>query len=123
MRWICHLPDQIPVQSCLQVNPLFLQLFCLLVTAAAVTYKGLIFQPLTKNRHGFESHGSGVLFKPTRGPFVTKEFGTFIPASIHKPPVGSVKSTSFSLLVIPIACVNFPGPNVSRPFLRMDIIS
>jgi hypothetical protein len=62
-----------------------------------------IFQPLTKNLHGLESHGSGVLFKPTRGPFVTREFGTWTPASIHKPEFDSVRSTVFSLLVIPIA--------------------
>src|ERR1041384_4851559 len=61
------------------------------------------FQPLTKNLHGLDSQGSGVLFKPTRGPFVTREFGTWTPASIHKPPARFVKSTPFSLLVIPIA--------------------
>src|SRR5215213_5153446 len=81
----------------------------------AMTLDG-IFQPLTKNLHGFESQGSGVLFKPTRGPFVTSEFGTLNPVSIHKPPPIPVKSTPFSLLVIPIARQSLPGPKVSRPF-------
>ena len=35
--------------------------------------------------------------------FVTRELGTCMPASIHKPPADSVKSIPFSLLVIPIA--------------------
>lgn len=81
------------------------------------------FQFLTLNLHGFDSHGSGVLFKPTLGLFVTSEFGTWTPASILNGEAGSVKSTVFSLLVIPIACVNFPGPNVSRPSRLFDMIS
>src|ERR1041384_4915206 len=63
----------------------------------------VMFQPLTKNLHGLDSQGSGVLFKPTRGPFVTREFGTVTPASTHRSPVLFVRSTPFSFLVMPMA--------------------
>jgi hypothetical protein len=46
---------------------------------------------LAKNRHGMDSHGSAVLFKPTRGPMVTLLSGTKIPASILKLEADSVK--------------------------------
>src|SRR5690349_16743374 len=103
MRSTCHLPDQKSVRSCLQVNPLLLRLFSMQGDSSAVACIELMFHPLTRNLHGLESHGSGVLFKPTRGPFVTSEFGTLMPVSIHKPLVRFVRSTPFSSLVIPIA--------------------
>ena len=44
--------------------------------------------PFTRNRQGFDFHGSGTPFKPTRGPFVTSESGTRIPRSIRSARAG-----------------------------------
>src|SRR5258706_6927202 len=104
MRWTCHLPNQISMRSCLQVIPLFLQVIFVIARAIALAMTCYtIFQPVTKNRQGLDSHGSGVLFKPTRGHFVTLLLGMNCPASIHKPEPVPVKSALFSLFVIPIA--------------------
>src|SRR5215211_9319220 len=108
MRSTYHLPNQKSVHSCLQVNPSFLLMSSLALPASLCCEEPQSFlvgivQPLTKNLHGFDSHGSGVLFKPTRGPFVTRELGILMPASIHRLPVLFVRSTPFSILVIPIA--------------------
>src|SRR6266496_1961093 len=105
MRLTCHLPNQKSVRSCLQVNPLLLRNKRVVNREQLTRFYSLVstLQPFTRNLHGLDSHGSGVLFKPTRGPFVTRELGTLIPASIHKPPLASVKSTPFSLFVIPMA--------------------